>query len=112
MATNRRRFRVAEKIQELVATHVLRLSDPRLHLVTITSVVVTPDLRLAKVYWVATDAEGRSAEIAEGFEAAASYLRTQIAKDLGTRTTPELKFFYDDTFDVQQRVDELMDTIK
>ena len=50
MANKRRVYKVAERIQGLIAMELQRVADPRFHLVTITSVVVSPDLRNAKIY--------------------------------------------------------------
>lgn len=103
---------VADKIRAIVANELLRMSDPRLNFVTVTSVVPSPDLRHAKVYWVArsNDADGsasRQEEVSEGFDAAKGLLRRALAEDLGLKFVPDLHFFYDDTLDTVQKVDEL-----
>jgi ribosome-binding factor A len=45
-----RRARVNEIVREVLADEIERLSDPRLGLVTVTGVDVSPDLRHATVY--------------------------------------------------------------
>jgi ribosome-binding factor A len=112
MANQRRRFRVAERLHSVIASQLLRLSDPRLCLVTITAVQVSPDLRHARVYWVATNSEDRREEVAEGLISAQKLLRTAVGKELSIRCAPELKFFYDDTLDVQREVDVLMNSVE
>jgi ribosome-binding factor A len=112
MAKKRRIYRVGEQLQNLIATHLQRMSDPRLYLVTITSVVVSSDLRHAKVYWVATKGKERKNEIDDAFVSAASYIRTAIAKDLGIRMAPQLRFYYDDTLDTQEHVLSLFSRIQ
>lgn len=104
----RRSYRVADKVHEVIASHLLHLSDPRLHLVTITSVSVSPDMRVAKVYWVVTGDLTRIREAEEAFLTAASTLRAVVARDLRSKVSPELRFFYDDTLDQQNRVEELL----
>ena len=45
MSERRRTYRVAERIREIIAWELQRTADPRFHLVTVTSVMVTADLR-------------------------------------------------------------------
>jgi len=114
MANQRRAFRVAEQIRALIATELQHVSDPRLEMVTITSVVSSPDLRYAKIYWMVTGGgvsnagETRRAEVEAGFESANGFFRRLLAKELGVRFTPEIKFYYDDTYDTTNEVDRLL----
>jgi len=117
MSGQRRIFQIGEKIRELIAEHLLHTADPRFSLVTITSVMVSPDLRNAKVYWVVSfpsgaDREERIAEVAEAFAAAQGLFRRVLAKQLGVRFVPELRFYYDDTLDTVEHVEKLMEKIK
>lgn len=117
MAGNRRTYQVAERIKELVAEHLLYTADPRFNLVTITAVMVSPDLRNAKVYWVVsflsdTDRDERIAQVEEAFEAAERHFRRMLAKQLGVRFVPDLRFYYDDTLDTAEHVERLMSRIK
>jgi ribosome-binding factor A len=88
------------------------MSDPRFHLVTITSAVVSPDLRSAKIYWMATGGKERIDEVQDAFASASGLLRTTMAKELGLKIAPDLKFFYDDTLDVQEQTYALLERIK
>jgi ribosome-binding factor A len=113
MSERRRTYRVSERIRELVAGELHHLADPRFALVTITSVITSPDLRHAKVYWVVSDTSGRAseerkAEVQEAFESADGTLRRLLASELSVRFVPDLKFFYDDTFDEVAKVEELL----
>jgi len=117
MSGQRRVFQIGERIKELIAEHLNRVADPRFSLVTITSVMVSPDLRNAKVYWVVSvfggvEREDRINEVQEAFESAAGFFRKMISKQLGIRFTPELRFYYDDTLDTVENVERLMARIK
>jgi ribosome-binding factor A len=117
MAGSRRVYQVGERIKELVAEHLVHTADPRFNLVTITSVMVSPDLRIAKVYWVVStisgiDREERIAEVTEAFQSAEGLFRRLLAKQLGVRFVPELRFYYDDTLDTVEHVERLMSKIK
>jgi ribosome-binding factor A len=111
MNGKRRAFKVGERIQEVIARELLRMSDPRFDLVTITGVIASSDLRHAKVMWVVSGGKDRIAEVKEAFEAASGCLRTRVGKELQLRVVPKLVFFYDDTLDVQEEVESLMERI-
>lgn len=117
MSGQRRVFQVGERIKELIAEHLNRVADPRFSLVTITSVMVSPDLRNAKVYWVVSifgeaDRAERIAEVQEAFDTAAGMFRKMVSKAIGIRFTPELRFYYDDTLDTVENVERLMAKIR
>lgn len=88
------------------------MADPRFFLVTITSVVVSPDLRNAKIYWMVTGGRDRAPEVEEAFESAHGHFRRLVGKELGVRFVPELKFFYDDTLDTAEEVERLFKRIQ
>ncbi len=112
MTTRRRQYRVGEKLQTIVAQELQRVGDPRFSMVTISSVVMSPDLRYASVYWVASGGEGRIPEVEEAFEGAQGRIRRVVAKSLGTRFVPELRFFYDNTLDTVDHIERLLNTVK
>lgn len=94
--TPNRGFRVADQIQHDLAELIAReLKDPRVGLVTLQSVEVTPDYAHAKVYFslLAGDPEAS----AEGLNAAAGFLRSALFKRLHIHTVPTLHFVFDRT---------------
>ena len=108
MANQRRVFKIGERIQGLIAAELQRVADPRFFLVTITSVLVSPDMRSAKVYWTVNgDSAERRLEVEQAFEGARGLFRRAVSGELGIRFVPVLKFFYDDTLDVSAEVDKL-----
>lgn len=112
MSSRRRQFRVAERVQMVVANELLRMADPRFSLVTITYANVSPDLRNAKVFWMIHGDELRVLEAEEAFEGAAGHFRRLIGTELGLRFTPEVKFYYDESLDEAQRVEELLASVR
>ena len=106
MANQRRIYKVSEQIRTVIASELQRISDPRLQMVTITSVRVSSDLKHAKVYW--TVDKTRVEEVTEGFVSARGHIRTVLAKSVDLRFIPTLKFFYDDTLDTCEEVDALL----
>ncbi len=89
--------RIAEQIKRELAQLIRdRVKDPRVGMVSLLDVQVTKDLKLAKVYFDTFQAE-HAKESEAGLNRAAGFLRRELARSLSLRTTPELKFFYDDT---------------
>ena len=109
MSTHNRPERVAHMVQQLLGERIARgLRDPRVGLVTITGVKMSPDLREARVYWtVHGDAEQR-AHTAKGLVHARGWLRREIAEELKLRVVPDLHFTYDEAIDRGERIEQLI----
>ena len=95
---SRRTQRVAEQVRGEVA-RILReeATDPRLRLLTLTRVEVTPDLSLARIYWShleAREPEDLSA-VAGAVERAGGFVRRRLAAVLPLRRAPALHFQLD-----------------
>ena len=112
MADKRRVHRVASRIREIVAQKVLDLTDPRFSMVTITSAVVSPDLRHAKVYWSLSADDKAIEDTTAAFKKAEGLFRKALAEDLGVRFVPSIKFFFDSTLATQDEVSRLLNEIK
>lgn len=108
MTKKRRAFRVAEKLRSIVAQALLFARDERFQLVTISSVRMSSDLHYAKIFWMVTNPEQRREIVQAALNEKVGVLRRQVAKDLGTRTVPELEFIYDDTLDAIENVERLL----
>jgi len=91
-----RGFRVADQIQRDLAELIAReLKDPRVGMVTLNAVEVTPDYAHAKVFFSLLT--GNPEETAEGLNAAAGFLRNSLFKRLHIHTVPTLHFVFDRT---------------
>ena len=91
-----RGYRVADQIQRALAELIAReLKDPRVGMVTINAVEVTPDYAHAKVFFSLLT--GDPAQASEGLNAAAGFLRNGLFKRLHIHTVPTLHFVYDRT---------------
>ncbi len=96
-----------ETVREALADTLERdVSDPRLALVTITSVEVSPDLRHARVYFTAHGGEERYREALDGLESAKRRIRQGLAHRVSMKYLPELAFFVDTSVDEGMRVSE------
>ncbi|MFM2482892.1 30S ribosome-binding factor RbfA [Celerinatantimonas sp. YJH-8] len=89
--------RVAQQIQKEVAVIIQReIKDPRLGLVTVSSVDVTRDLAYAKIFVTFLDDSDEG--IKQGLEAleeSKPYIRSLLSKAMRLRAVPELRFAYD-----------------
>jgi len=91
-----RGFKVADQIQRDLTELIAReLKDPRVGMVTIQSVEVTPDYAHAKVYFSLL--VGDPVQCAEGLNQAAGFLRAGLFKRLHIHTVPTLHFLFDRT---------------
>ena len=89
--------RVADQIQrDLSEIIALELKDPRVGMITLTEVQLTPDYAHAKVFFttLVDDPEGIKNTIT-GLTKASAYLRIQLGKRVTIHTLPELHFVYD-----------------
>ena len=91
-----RGFRVADQVQRDLSELIAReLKDPRVGMVTINAVEVTPDYAHAKVFFSLLN--GDPEETATGLNAAAGFLRNGLFKRLHIHTVPTLHFIFDRT---------------
>ena len=104
-----RQQRVSELLFEELSIMIgNELTDPRLLLVQVTSVVVSKDLRNVKVYVSHDNEEATKEEVLRGLRHATPFLRRQIATRCTLRSVPELLFYYDDTPEKAAKVESLL----
>ena len=102
--------RIAEQIQRELSEIVrVELKDPRVGMITLTDVEVTPDGEHAKVFFTVLGEPSRVEQAAEGLQHAAGYLRSQLARSLSVRIVPQLHFKYDPSVERGARLSQLID---
>ena len=95
-STPNRAFKVADQIQRDLAELIAReLKDPRVGMVTLQAVEVTPDYAHAKVFF--SQLTGDPQQTLEGLNQAAGFLRSGLFKRLHIHTVPTLHFVFDRT---------------
>ena len=94
-STPNRSFRVADQIQRDLAELIRELKDPRIGMVTINGVEVSPDYAHAKVFFSLLI--GDAAECEQALNEAAGFLRNGLFKRLQIHTVPTLHFQFDRT---------------
>jgi ribosome-binding factor A len=105
----RRADRVAEALQELIADLLLReIKDPRIGLVTVTHVTISPDLRHARVFFSCLGDEEQRTRSLHGLRSAAGFVRSQVARRLNLRVAPEIVFALDPGPEQAERIARLL----
>ena len=92
-----RGLRVADQIQTDLSEIIwAELKDPRVGMITLTEVQLTPDYAHAKVYFttLTDDPEGVKATL-QGLSKASGFLRAQLGLRLRIHTLPQLHFVHD-----------------
>lgn len=104
--------RTAESIHQTISQLLMReVSDPRLQGVTVTNVIVDPEIMIARIYVNALGEEERREEVMEGLERANGFIRSQLARHIRVRTMPELRFLWDETLQRAVRVESILDSL-
>lgn len=113
MKTYPRSERVGGLIQKRLSLLLQReISDPRLKTATITGVIVSRDLRIARIYFTVSGGETNKDAAVDGFNSARGYVKRTLAGQLGLRYMPDLKFFYDESFDYGSKIDNTLKSIE
>lgn len=109
MADPARARRLAVRIREVVASALERgVKDPRLGMVTVTDVRVTPDLVDATVFYTVYGDEAARLASAQALESARGLLRSQVGRATGVKVTPTLTFVHDRLPDDAQHLEKLI----
>jgi ribosome-binding factor A len=117
---SQRPARAAAQLRQEIARQISReLGDPRLDGLVVSSVSMTPDLRLARIMWRLADSslpgvdlEARKKDAAKALEKSSGRLRKAVTARLGLRYAPELRFQYDEGLDARDRIEQLLHEVK
>ena len=105
--------RVGGQIQKILSEILLKkVKDPRLKNASITDVKLSRDLRIARIYFVISGNKKNVEEALEGFKSAIGYVKRTVARQMGLRYMPDLKFFYDESFDYGSHIDNVLKALK
>ncbi|HEX8818246.1 MAG TPA: 30S ribosome-binding factor RbfA [Terriglobales bacterium] len=103
------RERLAEALREELETLVEgELADPRIGLVNVSEVDISPDSRSARVMVVVDGDDAEAEQTMQGLTAAVGFIRHAVAERLGLRRAPELFFQLDRSQAYTARIDELL----
>lgn len=88
------------------------VKDPRIHpLTSVTSVLVAPDLKTCKAYISVLGDDTQAADTLAGLRSAEGFIRSQLARNLNLRNTPEIRFILDQSIaygvEMSRKIDQL-----
>lgn len=109
--TSVRLLRVGERVRHVLSEILARgdVHDDVLasHMVSVTEVRMSPDLRHATVF-VKPLLGGDEAEVLSALRRNVRYLRGEVAKRVNTKYAANLKFLLDESFDEGGRIDAIL----
>jgi ribosome-binding factor A len=110
MSSSTRIQRVGDMLQRVLSELIAReIQDPRLTMVSITSVEVSRDLSHAKIYVSVLGDEQKITAAMKALEKASGFLRRHVAQRCELRITPQLHFFHDKTVAHGRYMSDLID---
>lgn len=109
----RRQERVSELIREEISELIRReVKDPRLGgFISVTEVVVSPDLKHARVFISIMGSEEEKRQVEKGLAAASGFIRKVLGDRLALRYTPELIFQRDESIERGSRLLQLINEV-
>jgi len=107
--TNKVTHSILEVLGELLQSHV---KDPRVGFVTLGGVKLNRDHSVAEVYFSVMGEGANPQESLLGLKKARGFLQARLGKTLGMRTTPELRFVYDESLTRGEELDVLLKDLK
>ncbi len=104
-----RMSRVDEELKKEISNIITYdLKDPNITgLISVTKVKVSGDLKYAKVYVSMLNAKDNK-QVLASLKKSAGFVRTEIAKRINLRTTPEIIFIFDDSIEYGSRIDTIL----
>ena len=109
----KRSERVAGDLKIQLSDIILKeIKDPLIGFVTITNVIVSDDLKIAKVFFSVLGDSIEKQNSYKGLFRAKKFLRKELSSRIRLKNIPELRFFMDDTSDKISKIDELLKKAK
>ena len=109
---NNRIGRIDEEYKKVLSQIIgYELKNPNVTgIISVTKVKVTPDLKYAKVYVSIMNSKNIK-ETMEGLKKSSGFIRTELAKKVNLRNTPELTFEIDDSIEYGAKIDSILKEI-
>ena len=106
-----RRDRINDAVKQEMAQILRDVKDPRLtgSLVSITAADVSPDLKFAKIYFSVLGED--KSEVLKALKSAAGFFRSELAKRINLRITPQLTFEYDGSMEYGANISSILKSL-
>ncbi len=105
--------RINSEVQKELSEIISReLKDPRIHpMTTVVSAEVTPDLKFCRAYISVLGSEEAAKDTIQGLKSAVGFIRTQLARRINLRNTPEITFVLDQSIEYGVHMTRLIDEV-
>lgn len=101
--------RVAEQVRRDLSMLIQsELKDPRVSMISLTAVELTPDYAHAKVFFTTLKSE-QVPDILQGLKRASGFLRRELGRRISIHTLPELHFIHDNSIERGMDLSQLID---
>jgi len=109
---NNRLGRIDEELKKEISNIInYELNNPNVTgLISVTRVKITPDLKYAKVYVSILNSKNTKNPFVN-LKKSSGFIRTEIAKRINLRITPELIFVLDDSMEYGAKIDQILKDI-
>ena len=106
-----RQNRVNDAVKQEMAQILRDVKDPRIAgaLVSITGAEVTKDLKFAKIYFSVLGDD--KDDVLKALKSASGFFRSELAKRINLRITPELSFAYDSSIEYGANISKILNTL-
>ncbi len=112
MADRRRLEKYAGNLKKEIGIIIdLKVNDPEKGFITINSVRVSPDLKIATVYYTVLGDDEQKEKSKRALERSKGFIRNELKPSIKSRYLPELRFFYDDTIEHAHKINTLLNKI-
>ena len=110
-----RQLKVGQQIRFLVSTFFIKedfiFENFDSKNLTIVDVILSPDLKNAKIF-VTTNSEFENKLFIDELNYKSKLIQRKIASNLTSKFTPKIKFFFDNSFEYSNKINNLLETIK
>ena len=101
--------KVAEDIKHKMNSAMSRdISGINTGLLTVSRVIMSPDLKIAKIYFSLLGNKESGEKVEERLNFRKKHIRYLLGKQLSLKYIPDLLFFYDDSLDVADRINKIL----
>lgn len=114
MAKNDARLnRINEELKKEISNILtFELKNPNVTgLISVTKAKITPDFKYAKIYVSILNSKNLDKTM-QGLKDSAGFIRSQIAKNINLRVTPELVFELDDSLEYGMKIENILKELK
>ena len=104
--------RINNQIRQLIGDALIKqIPSTKYGLLTISKVKVSPDLKNAKIFYTVFDAKLSTLEINASLNKKRKFFRKILGLKMKTKNIPDLSFFYDDTLEYENHLNEIFKKI-